>query len=130
MAALEFLLTEIHLLDPLGIIDLRIDLLLATAIRLHPADIGRAPHLVGIELIGLLVLMAIDVRVQKVVEGVSGLEAKFPGEVLLVEVSHEEEAIARLVQFSLFIIVYSAHSKRNKECGTLPPGCHRGTSPW
>ena len=117
MAALKFLLAEVDLLEPLGIIDLRVDLLLATAIRMHSADIGRAPHLVGVELIGSLVLMAIGVRVHTVVEGVSGLEAKFPGEVVPVEVSHEEEAITRLVQFSLFIIVYSAHSKRNGVLG-------------
>lgn len=105
MAGLDCLLADVDLFDPLGIVDLRVDLLLAAALRLDPAEIGRAPHLVGVELVGALVLVAIGVRVHAVVEGVSRLETQFPIEVVPVEVSHEEEAITRLVHFSLYLLL-------------------------
>lgn len=59
------------------------------------AEVGGAPHLVGVELVGAAVLVAgADVRViDALEEGVTGLEAKLAVEVVAVLVSHHGEAV-------------------------------------
>ena len=78
MTALESLLILVDLVDPLGIgVELLIDLVLASHVRVNAAEVCRAPHLIGVELVGAAVLIASTCVgiVDAIEEGIACLKA-------------------------------------------------------
>lgn len=107
MATLDCLLVNIDLLNPVFIIDLTVNLLLSSLLGVSAAELGRAPHFVGVELVGAAVLVAVASGwvVDAVEKGVAGLEAQLAVEVVPVEVPHEMESIVTLAHF-FFVFIY------------------------
>lgn len=95
MTLLGSLFVNVHLLDPLSIIHVLINLALSTQVGVNASEVGRAPHFVGIELVGASKLISISSGriVYTVEEGISCLEAELAIEVVTMGVPHEVEAI-------------------------------------
>ena len=92
---LESLLINVHALNEIVSIELSVDLLLASLRGVDASEVGGTPHLVGVELVGAAVLVAVASRriVYAVEEGVTRLEAELAVEVVPMEIAHEEEAV-------------------------------------
>ena len=93
MTSLDRLLLPVDLLHELGVVDLILDLLESSAVAVDASEVRRAPHLVCVKLVRAPELIPVVLLVDAVVEGVPSLEAQFLVVLVVMEVSHREEAI-------------------------------------
>ena len=73
----ESLFRSVDSSNPIGIVHLSIKLSLGTLGSVNAAEVGRAPHLVGVHLIRAPVLVPILSRVDAIVQGVASFKAQF-----------------------------------------------------
>jgi hypothetical protein len=76
--------------NPIGIVHLVVKELLSVLASMNGAEVIRTPHLIGVELIGTSVFVAVRLAVNAVEEFVTGLEAQLLVEHDLLGVSHSE----------------------------------------
>ncbi len=95
MPVLECLLVDVDLLDPVGVVHLRIDLALSAYIGVDASEVGGAPHLVGVELVWAPELVPVPRAriVHAVKQRVSRLETKLAVEIVPVSIAHKVEPI-------------------------------------
>ena len=69
-------------------------------------EVGRTPHLVGVELVRAAVLVGVFLLVHAVEEGVLGLEAELAVVLVGLEVAHQVEPVVTVVHYSLILFKY------------------------
>ena len=111
MTVLKSLFFCVDFVDPLCIVHLCVDLSLSAEVRVDASEVGGAPHLVGVELVGApeLVPVARARIVHAVEQRVPRLEAKLAIEVVTMSISHEVEAIVR--QTHIYYLIYYITSR-------------------
>ena len=107
VSSLDGLLSDVDAFNPVRIVELRIDLILSSVLRMNASEIRGAPHLIGVELIGAFVLVPIAGWriINAIEEAVTGLETKLAVELGTMEVSHKEEPVVSETHFLVFLYI-------------------------
>ena len=96
------LFLNVYSLEPVLVVQLGIGFFLQPDLRVHAAEVHRAPHFVGVELVRAPILIAVSYTrvINTGEEGVTGLETKFAVEDVAVGVAHQVEPVVADVHIS------------------------------
>lgn len=106
MVGFDCLLLSIDLGEPLNIIYLVVDLLLSPLLRVDFPEVRGTPHLVGVELVGAAVLVAVLLLVHAVEKCIARLEAELVVEDVGLGMAHQCKPLVTKVHFNLYNIKF------------------------
>lgn len=88
--------------------------LLSSDLRVNGSEVGRAPHLVGVQLVGAPELVAVFLLVHAVKEGVAGFETQFLVPGVGVGTTQHKQSVVCQFHFNLkYIIIIECKIKVN-----------------